>query len=116
MLFIDEKIAQRAHTKFLAIIKQIKPFCKKKFMKIILNKSLEIFIIYILAFQASKITITFFQIMQLINNNFMQILTLQKDKALTKILFKYLNYADVTLFDLVMELLKHTDINKYAIE
>ena len=45
-----------------------------------------------------------------------QISALIQDKAPIKVLPKYANYADVFLFDLVMELPKNTGINKHAIE
>lgn len=45
-----------------------------------------------------------------------QIAPLQLDKAFTKILSKYANYVNIFLFNLVMELLKNTNINKHAIK
>lgn len=44
-----------------------------------------------------------------------QLATLQWDKAFTKILTKYTDYADVFLFDLVVDLSENISINKYAI-
>lgn len=38
------------------------------------------------------------------------------DKALTKVLSKYLDYADVFLFDLAIELLENTGMNEYIIK
>ena len=45
-----------------------------------------------------------------------QILALIQDKAPTKVLSKYANYADVFSFDLAIELLENTGINEHAIE
>ena len=38
------------------------------------------------------------------------------NKSPAKVLPKYLDYADVFLFDLAIELSKHTNMNKYTIE
>ena len=38
------------------------------------------------------------------------------DKAPVEVPHKYLNYADVFLFDLLMELLENTDMNEHAIK
>lgn len=62
---------------------------------------------YLSAFQVIKDLIHLFQVAQ--------IAALQWDKALTKIPAKYVNYADIFLFNLVIEFLKNTDINKYII-
>ena len=45
-----------------------------------------------------------------------QIAALKQDEALTKVLSKYVDYADVFLFDLAIELSKNTGINKNTIE
>ena len=45
-----------------------------------------------------------------------RIAALEQDEALTKVLLEYADYADVFSFNLAMELLKNTDINKHAIE
>lgn len=41
---------------------------------------------------------------------------LPADKVLIKILSKYLNYADIFLFHLIMGLSENIGINKYTIE
>lgn len=38
------------------------------------------------------------------------------DQALIEVLSRYLDYADNFLFDFIIELLKNTNINKYAIK
>ena len=45
-----------------------------------------------------------------------EIAALKQDKAPTKILFKYTDYADVFSFDLAMELPENTGINKHTIK
>lgn len=45
-----------------------------------------------------------------------QIVTLQSDKAFTKVSAKYADYADLLLFDLAMELTENTGINKHVIK
>ena len=45
-----------------------------------------------------------------------QILALIQDKASTKVLFKYADYADVFSFTLAMELPENTGINEHAIK
>lgn len=45
-----------------------------------------------------------------------QIRLLLTEKALVKVLSKYLDYADVFSFNFIIELLKKTSINKNAIE
>ena len=45
-----------------------------------------------------------------------QIAALEQNEALTKVSFKYINYADIFSFDLAMGLPVNTGINKHAIE
>ena len=45
-----------------------------------------------------------------------QIAALKQDKIPIKVPLEYANYADVFLFNLAMELLENTDINKYTID
>ena len=49
-------------------------------------------------------------------SNLVQIAALYQNKALIEVLPKYVNYTDIFLFDLVIELLENRNINKYAIE
>lgn len=45
-----------------------------------------------------------------------QIVTLQFDKASTKILFKYVDFPNVFSLNLVIKLLRNTGIDKHAME
>lgn len=41
---------------------------------------------------------------------------LEVDKAFTKILSEYIDYTNIFLFKLIVELLKHNSINDYTIK
>ena len=45
-----------------------------------------------------------------------QVGLLLADKALTEVLLKHFDYADIFLFDLMIKLPENTDINKHTIE
>ncbi len=45
-----------------------------------------------------------------------QVGLLLADKASIKVFSKYLNYANIFIFDLIIKLLKNTGINKYVIK
>lgn len=70
-----------------------------------LAKSAEIFVIYIAALLRTPIYLSRKD----------QIRTLSANKTLTKVPVEYLDYVDVLLLDLVIELPKHTDINNHTI-
>lgn len=63
---------------------------------------------YVVALKASKMGIYLLRIVQ--------VAFLQTDKALTKILFDYLDYADVFFANFVIRLPEHNSINDYAIK
>ena len=90
----------------LPITNWVKLIDKKKFANTTLDENSETFIIFILALEA--MIIHPFRIAR--------IAALKWDKASTKILIEYYDYADIFSIDLVMELFKNTSINKYAIK
>lgn len=45
-----------------------------------------------------------------------QLATLQSDKVSSKISTKYVDYANIFLFDLIIEISENTNINKYIIK
>lgn len=81
---------------------------KRKFAKAALDKNFKTFVVHIAALEAPETIIHPFQKVQ--------IALLQADKAPTKILFKYLDYADIFLANLAMELLEHNGMNNHAIK
>lgn len=83
---------------------------KKEFVKAALNKNSETFVVYIAALKTLLAKMSIYHIQKT------QIVILQYNKALIKILPKYLYFADIFLFELIIELLKNKVINKYTIE
>lgn len=84
---------------------------KKKFVNTILDKNSKIFVVHVATLKSTKkveMSIYLFHVVQ--------VATLQLNKALTKILAKYTNYADIFLCNLAMELPKNMGINKHVIE
>lgn len=75
-------------------------------MAIALNKNTKTFIVYIIALKIISI--------YLIQK--VQIFLLFVNKAFIEVLFKYLNYINNFLFNLIIELLKNTNMNKYNIK
>lgn len=71
--------------------------------------------VYIAVLEALKMTICLSQVAQLCNDYPVQVAVLQQNKSSIKILPKYVDYANMFLFDLVLELPKNIDINEYAI-
>ncbi len=78
---------------------------KREFAKAALDENSEIFVVHISALDVS-----------IHPSRAAQIAVLQWDKAPTKILAKYSDYADVFSSDLAMELPQNTRMNEYAIE
>lgn len=90
----------------LPITKRVKLINKKKFVAAALDKKVEIFIVHMtvlltLSIHPSRKT---------------QIRVLIAKKAPTKLPAEYLDYADVFLPDLVIELLEYIGINNYTID
>lgn len=81
---------------------------KKTFAVATLDKNTETFMVYVATLSASEIKVH--------SSCKIQFRLLLADKALIKILSKYLDYTNIFLFDLLMELLKNTNINKYIIK
>lgn len=76
-------------------------------MKVAFDKIVETFVVYVVVLKIE----TLINLVQIA-----QIAILQQDKAFIKVLAKYADYVDVFSFDLVIELLKNTGINNYAIK
>ena len=95
-------------TEALSTTQRVELINKKEFAIAALDENVETFIVYVAALLAPMILVHFFCQAQ--------IELLLADKAFIEVLPKYLNYTDVFSFDLAIELLKNTDMNKYAIE
>lgn len=84
---------------------------KSKFVFLALNKNVETFVIYVVTLSAtSTLAIGVHFSCQA------QIKLLPTDKATIKVLSKYLDYTDVIIYNLIIELSKNTNMNKYTIK
>lgn len=112
ILFDKRSFIQKAYTTAnnLATTKKVEFIDKYKFVETAPNKNVKTFIIHIAILKAlqSVMLVNFFQTLVLV--------TLKQDKALTMILSKYINYVDVLLHMLEMELSENTGINNHVIE
>lgn len=81
---------------------------KRQFVAVALYKNAKIFVVYITALLTLVI--------QVYRSYQTQFRLLLANKAPIKVPFKYLDYADVFLFDLKIKLSENTSINEYAIE
>lgn len=72
--------------------------------------------IYIVALDILKTEIYFSRVAKIIAEKLVQVAVLQQDRALIEILLKYTDYADIFLYNLAIELLENTSINKHAIK
>ncbi len=93
----------------MPIIYKVELIDKREFAVVALNKRFKIFVVYIATSSATLI-------MQIYLSCLIQVRLLFANKAPTKVLPKYLNYADNFSFDLTLELSKKTNMNKYTIE
>lgn len=82
---------------------KIKWINKCKFAKTALNEDFEIFVIHITALRVTKMTIHPSQVAQ--------IARLQWDKTCTKKNFKYVDFANIFLSNLAIELPKNIGLN-----
>lgn len=83
---------------------------KKKLAKTALDEDFETFVMHIIALKALIVGITIHISQEPL------IAVLRLDEAITEVLAKYSNFADMFLFKLAMELPENTGINKYAIK
>lgn len=65
---------------------------------------------------SAKIAIHSLQTAQIIGSNPIQFATLKQNKISIKVLFKYVNYGNIFLFDLVIKLPYNMKIKKYIIK
>ena len=112
--FIEKKLTWRSYTatKALSTIKQVEIIDKKEFAKASLDEKSETFVVYVttleVVLELAKITMHPLQKAQ--------IAAWKQDEVPTKVLSEYANYVDEFLFNLAMELLENTGINKPAIK
>lgn len=92
----------------MSTIQKVEFINKKEIIATILNKNTKIFIIYIIAL--SVLVIQVYSFCQA------QIILLLAEKTIIKIPSKWLNYANIFLFNFAIELFKNTYINKYAMK
>ena len=83
---------------------------QKKFAKLALNEESKTFVVYVAALEV------FLTEMIIYPSKKTQIAALKQDEVFTKVLSKYINYADVFSFNFVMKLPENTGINKHAIK
>lgn len=88
----------------------VKLIDKNKFMQAALNKVLETFVVYMTTPKRPVAIIKIHSIRKLL------LATLEQEKALTKILIEYSDFADLFSANLGMKLLDYTRINKPAIK
>lgn len=84
---------------------------KKEFISTTFNPEYKAFVIYIAIFKSSSNSGN-----KIYSLKMAQIAYLKVDKALIEISNKYTNFTYIFLPKLVIELLKHTEINNYVIE
>lgn len=77
-----------------------------------MNKNSKTFVIYIITLKFLLVLAN--MIIYLLKT--VQITILKQDKTLINILSKYINYANIFLFDLIIKLSKKTSINKNTIQ
>ena len=122
MLFLtlsnaDIQFAEKEITWRFYITKEVLPTTqtvelinKKEFSRAAFNEKSETFVVHIAALEALLVGIAIHL------SQAAQIASLKQDETPTKVPPKYTDYADVFSFDLTMELLENTGINKHAIE
>ena len=110
--FTEKELTWRSYTaiEILSTTNWVKLINKKKFAKAALDEEFETFVVYVAALEALLAGMTIHLSRKAL------ISALIQNEAPTKVLPKYVDYADIFSFDLAMKLLKNTDINKYAIE
>ena len=112
--FAEKELIWRSYiaAEALPTIKRIELIDKKKFAKAALNEKFQTFMVYVSALEALLGSAG----MTMHLSEAAQIAALKQDKAPTKVLSKYTNYADIFSFNLAMELPKSTGINEHIIE
>lgn len=81
---------------------------KKEFAGAALNENAKTFVIHVIASLALAIQVYLFW--------YIQFELLLADKALIKVLSKYLDYSNVFLFDFAMKLFENASMNEHTIE
>ena len=110
--FAEKKLTWRSYTaaEALPTTKRVELINKKEFAKAALDEESETFVVHVAALEAPLAG------MAIHSSREAQISALIQDKAPTKVLSEYADYADVFSSNLAMELPKNTGINEYAIE
>lgn len=116
--FVERVLIWRSYitAKTLLIIKYIKLINKKKFAKIILDKKLKTFVVYIATLKTLEIIIYLLQKTQIISNNLVQIAVLKQNKVFIKISIKYSDFLNIFLEKKALVLLEQTEHNEHAIK
>lgn len=111
MQFMKKELEWRSYTtaEVLPTTKKVKLIDKREFATIALNENIETFMIYVATLLSGPaIQVHFFCQTQ--------VCLLLVDKSIIKVPSKYLDYADIFLFDLMIELPENMDMNEYNIE
>lgn len=110
--FAEKELTWRSYTteEALPITQRVEFIDKKEFARAALDGKSETFVVHVAALEASLAGMTIHSSCPA------QIAALKQDKAPTEVAPEYTNYADVFSFDLAMELLENTGINKHAIK
>lgn len=116
--FAEKEFIWRSYTiaKALSTTKWIKLINKKEFAKAALDAESKTFVVHVKELEVPKITIHLSQKSQITGSDLVQVAALKKDKALTKLLVKYSDFADVFSEEEALVLPKCTKFNKYTIE
>ena len=85
---------------------------KKEFAKAALDEKSETFVLHVATLETSPRSVRII----IYSSQAAQIAALKQDEVLSKVLSKYIDYADVFSFNVAMELPENTGINKHIIE
>lgn len=108
--FVNKEFEQRRYSiaEVLSTSQRVEIFYKREFTAVAMNENAKTFVIYVVTLSTS--------VVQVYPSCQVQFELLLANKALTKVPSKYSDYADIFLFNRVMELSEKIDINKYAIK
>lgn len=120
LLFGARKFIWRTYTivKTMPIARKVKLIDGHEFTKAVFDETSETFAMHVVAWKTlSKMTIYLSGAAQVSRlEEAAKLTTLQWNRTFTKIPTKYIDYTDVFLPDLIMELPKNTDMNEYALK
>ena len=116
--FLGHELRWRNYTteEALPTIKRVELVRKKKFTSVALNLESETFVVHIASLNSDALVSSFLLELDIHLSRRPQVSGLIAEEASTKVLAKYLYFADVFSLDLASKLIKHTGIINHAIE